>query len=470
MQRCNIIIVVTVLLSAIYKTGYSQDTSQKYLTDTIPAQWTYTSDFSQESPVTDKWWKSFNDPALDSLIEIGVKNNYDVLTAARRIKIAHASIKMSESGYYPSVSVDAGWVRNRSAAKLTNQNYPSTTSEYFNLGLNFSWQIDLFGQITQQVKEKKSQWKASRSQYDAAMVALCGNIATAYIQLRVWQNQYSLAVSHIKSQKIVSDMAEARFKSGLASMLDVSQARTVYYSTLSTLPMLNSAILTQINSIAILLGVYPDEIKPMLQAYKALPDYRQIVSVGVPLELLRRRPDIQTAEYLLAADAASVGVAKKDFLPILTLNGTVGVDSHNIKNIFTKDAFNYTIEPKLSWTVFDGLLRRNSVISAKEQLEISIENYNNTILIAYQDVENAMITYKYSLLNIDAVNPVISEASKSLELSIDLYKKGLSAFTNVVDAQLSLLEYSNSLITAQGKAITSLIALYESLGGGWEVK
>lgn len=470
MQRCNIIVVIAVLLSAIYKTGYSQNTSQKYLTDTIPAQWTYTSDFSQESPVTDKWWKSFNDPDLDALIDIGVKNNYDVLTAARRIKIAQASIKMAESDYYPSVAVDAGWIRNRSAANLTAQNSPNITSEYFNLGLNFSWQIDLFGQITQQVKEKKSQWKASRSQYDGAMVTLCGNIATAYIQLRVWQNQYSLAVTHIKSQKIVSDMAEARFKSGLASMLDVSQARTVYYSTLSTLPTLNAAIETQINSIATLLGVYPDEIKPMLQAYKPLPDYRQIVSVGVPLELLRRRPDIQTAEYLLAADAAAVGVAKKDFLPVLTLNGTVGFDSHNIKNIFTKDAFNYTIEPKLSWTVFDGLLRNNSVISAKEQMQISIENYNNTILMAYQDVENAMITYKYSLLNIDAVNPVISEANKSLELSIDLYKKGLSAFTNVVDAQLSLLEYSNSLITARGKAITSLIALYESLGGGWEVK
>lgn len=470
MQRRYIVMGLAALLSAVYITGYCQETSQKYITDSIPAQWTYMSDFSQESPVTDKWWKSFNDPYLDTLINIGVRNNYDVLTAARRIEIARASIRMAESGYFPSVGIAAGWIGNRSAGKIAGPDYPSTTENYFNLGLNFSWQIDLFGQITQQVKERRSQWKASRSQYDGAMVTLCGNIATAYIQLRVWQNQYTLAVNHIKSQKIVSDMAEARFNAGLASMLDVTQARTVYYSTLSTLPTLSSAIETQINSIATLLGVYPDKIKSMLQTHRPLPDYRQIVSVGVPLELLRRRPDIQTAEYLLAADAAAVGVAKKDFLPVLTLNGTIGFDSHNIKDIFTKDAFNYTIEPKLSWTVFDGLLRNNSVIAAREQLQISIENYNNTILTAYQDVENAMITYKYSLLNIDAVNPVITEANKSLELSIDLYKRGLSAFTNVVDAQLSLLEYSNSLITAQGRALTSLISLYESLGGGWEVK
>lgn len=263
-------------------------------------------------------------------------------------------------------------------------------------------------------------------------------------------------------------MTNARFKSGLSSLLDVTQAQTVYYSTLSTLPILNTAIQTQINIIATLIGVYPNEVKTMLESYKTLPDYKQIVSVGIPSELLRRRPDIRTAEYNLAADAAAVGVSKKDFLPMLTINGSVGYDAHNIKDIFKKESLNYTIQPQLTWTVFDGLLRKNSIISAKEQLQISIDNYNLTVMTAYQDVENAMISYRYALQSIEAYNAVVIEANKSLELSIDLYKKGLSDFTNVVNSQMSLLEYSNSLISSQGQALTSLISLYEALGGGWE--
>lgn len=465
MQWLKFITPMVITILATSTKVNAEENSTRYLNDTIPSHWTYSSTFSQTVPTQDAWWSSFNDSCLDSIIAIGINNNYDLLIAQRRINIARASINVSESNYYPTIGFDAGWIKNRTNP---SGNLQSITSDYFSMGLNMSWQIDLFGQITQQVKERKSQWKASKSQYEGAMVALCGNIATYYMQLRIWQAQYVLALNHIKSQKIVCDMTNARFKSGLSSLLDVTQAQTVYYSTLSTLPILNTAIQTQINIIATLIGVYPNEVKTMLESYKTLPDYKQIVSVGIPSELLRRRPDIRTAEYNLAADAAAVGVSKKDFLPMLTINGSVGYDAHNIKNIFKKESLNYTIQPQLTWTVFDGLLRKNSIISAKEQLQISIDNYNLTVMTAYQDVENAMISYRYALQSIEAYNAVVIEANKSLELSIDLYKKGLSDFTNVVNSQMLLLEYSNSLISSQGQALTSLISLYEALGGGWE--
>lgn len=428
------------------------------LHERLPQNWIYSSEFSQLSPSDDSWWRNFDDKCLDSLINIAIENNYDLQVAQKRIALAKSAVKIAQSGYYPGITMNAGWSKERVSG---------ATEDYYDLGLNFSWQIDLFGQITSQAKAKESLWKASKSQYDGAMVTLCANVAVAYINLRTWQTQYIVASTHLQLQKQVLEMTESRYKSGLASMLDVSQAKTIYLSTLASIAPLTANIEAQLNSIAILLGVYSDKLPESIRYYSSLPEVTALIPVGVPADLLRRRPDIKAAEFTVASYAAAIGVAKKDFLPVLSLNGGIGFKSGNINDLFHKDSFTYSIAPTLSWTVFDGLSRKYNYIEAKEQYMIGVDNYNNTVMTAIKEVQNAMISYKYVLMETQELENVMKEAFHSFQLSVDLYKRGLTGFTNVLTSEQSYLQYNNSLVTAKGKALLALISIYQALGGGW---
>ncbi len=436
----------------------AKESPDEWLRDSLPQQWAYASEFSQTLPTDDKWWLNFEDKSLDTLMSIAIDNNFDLQIAEKRIALAKSAVKIAQSGYYPSLSLNAGWSKDRSSG---------TTSDYYDLGLNFSWQIDLFGQITSQAKSKKALWQATKSQYDGVMVTLCANVATAYINLRTWQAQFIVATTHLQSQKQVLEMTEARFKSGLASMLDVSQAKTVYLSTLASIAPLKANIESQLNSIAILLGIYAENIPISAIEIAPLPNVNELVPVGVPMDLLRRRPDIKEAEYTLASYAVAIGIAKKDFLPTLTLDGGIGFKSSKLDNMFDDKSFTYTIAPMLTWTIFDGLSRKYQLIEAKEQYMIGIDNYNNAVMTAVKEAQNAMISYRYMLEETRELEDVTNEAFNSLKLSIDLYKRGLTSFTNVLTSQQTYLQYNNSLVSAKGKTLLSLISIYQALGGGW---
>lgn len=449
---------ITLVLTFIFSIqGNSQ--SNKLLNDSMPQTWKYISEFSQTLPSEDKWWKTFDDSTLDTLIDMAIKENDNMLVALKRIELAKSAVKIAQSGYYPTISMNAGWSRERTSG---------VTDNYFDLGLNFNWQIDLFGQITSQVKAKKALLNATKNQYYGAMVTLCANVATAYVNLRTWQAQYLVATTHMESQKQVLEMTEARFKSGLASMLDVSQAKTVYLSTLASIAPLSANIEAQINSIAILLGVYSDKLPHGLQEFVSLPSSYILIPVGVPTDMLRRRPDIMEAENNVAAYAASIGIAKKDFLPTLSLNGNIGFKSGKLDDLFKDNSFNYTIAPTLSWAIFDGFSRKYNLIEAKEQYIIAIDEYNSTVLTAVKEVQNAMISYRYMLIEVQELEKVTNEALNSLKLSIDLYKRGLSSFNNVLTSQQTYLQYNNSLVSAKGKTLLAAISIYQALGGGWE--
>lgn len=449
-----------VMIFVLFSCDYISAAEKDPLRDSLPQHWVYASEFSQTLPTDDRWWLNFEDKCLDTLINMAIVNNYDLRIAQKRIALAKSAMRIAQSEYYPAFDMNLGWVKERTSG---------TNDHYFDLGLNFSWQIDLFGQITSQVKVEKALWHASKSQYEGAMVTLCANVANAYINLRTWQAQYVVATTHLQSQKQVLEMTEARFKSGLASMLDVSQAKTVYLSTLSSIAPLTANIEMQLNSIAILLGIYKEGLPVSINVVTSLPEINALIPVGVPMDLLRRRPDIKEAEYTLASYAASVGVNQEDFLPTLSLNGSIGFKSRKLKDIFEDASFTYSIAPTLSWTVFDGLKRRYKWIEAKEQYQIGVDNYNNTVMTAVKEVQNAMISYKYMLQEVNELKDVSDEAYKSLVLAVDLYKRGLTSFTNVLTSQQTYLQYNNSLVSAQGKTLLALISIYQALGGGWDI-
>ncbi|MCM1138512.1 MAG: efflux transporter outer membrane subunit [Muribaculum sp.] len=437
----------------------------RYLEQPMPERWTYTPEVSDIMPNEDAWWKSFNDPLLDSLITVGVENNYNIRMAMSRIEMARQVVGQVRAGYFPSISINAGYTKSRISGATSGKDAPASNSSYFSLGADVSWEIDLFGRITAQVKEKKASVEVSKADYMASMVSITADIASYYMELRTLQAELTVAEEHLKSQQQVLNIAEARHEAGLVSKLDVAQAKTVFYSTEAALPALKANIRTTINAIAILLGTYPDKLYGTLGVVRPQPRHKVLISTGIPIELLRRRPDIIVAEKELAVYAAQLGIAKKDFLPALSLNGSIGVSSHRMDDMFKKNSFEYTIAPTLSWTLFDGLSRRYAVAEARTQMEIGIEDYNLTVITAVQEVDNAISSYNSAVETIEIDRKVFEQSQEEFNLSLEQYKEGLSAFTNVVDAQISWLNYANSLVEAKGNALASLIQLYQALGG-----
>lgn len=414
-----------------------------------------------------EWWGMFDDPILDSLLVRGVENNYNVAMAARRMEIARQTLNQARSLYFPEFGLSLGWSKSRTSGARVSSGTPATNSSAFTAGVDMSWQIDLFGKITAGVKQRRSQWRASRAEYDGAMLTLRANIASAYIQLRLLQAEMDVTRAHMESQKGVYDMAKARFEAGLASKLDVAQAATVYYQTLATTPALESAIESTLNSLTILMGEMPGSMDRLLTDRTEIPNPGRILGAGMPMELIRRRPDIAGAEAQVAAAAEALGIARKDYLPTLTLNGSIGTAAHRAGDLFKRNALEYSIAPTLSWTIFDGMARKYGVISAREQMEAEIDNYNLTVITAVSDVDNALAGYKSAMKQIDYYAQVVEQSKKALDKSVDLFRSGLASFSDVEDSQLNYLNYTNSWLEARAKAATALVSLYEALGGGW---
>lgn len=445
----------------------AQETGQ-WLCDSMPQAWQMTPQSSQTLPADDQWWHTFKDPVLDRLISLAVANNYNVAAAIKRIDMARKSIRETEAGYFPTISLNGGWSRTQEAGAMSSPVGPSEKSSGFSLGATMNWEIDVFGRVRTAAKAKKAAYQATRADYDAVLVSLCAELATAYMQLRTCQKQLAVAQAHIKLQERVVKITEARYEADLGNMLDVTQARTVLFNTQSSLPSLRGEIKTLVNSIAILTGEYPSQLGLDLAEEKPLPTYRCMVNTGVPSDLLRRRPDIVEAEMTLGEYAAQIGVAKKDFLPTLSFTGTIGTAAHNAGDLFGEHSLSYSVAPQLSWTLFDGLARNYRTAEAKLQFEAAIDTYNLTVMNAVEEVDNALINYDSTLEGIELQQKVVTESEKALNLAIELYTSGLTAFSNVVDGQMNWLESENSLVVLEGKALSTLITLYKALGGGWE--
>ncbi len=443
------------------------DNSQDWLLDSIPQQWSYQSAYTQKLPTEDNWWKTFEDPTLDSLINMAEEKNYNLAAALSRIEMAKRTLDVAKSAYFPKINLSAGWTKGQSSGASGPVVTKSSPYDYFSLGASMQWEIDIFGKITQNVKANKAAFNASKAEYDGVMVSLAANVAKAYINLRTYQNELLVANSHLGEQEKVLKIVEARFKAGIASMLEVSQSRTVVASTRASIPPLEAMIESSINSIALLTASYPDEIYSWLSQPAPMPKVVYGANLGIPADLLRRRPDIVQAEYQLAEYAAQVGMAKKDFLPTLSLTGSIGTQAHEAKNLFGDHSMYWDINPTLSWTLFDGLARNYKTAEAKAALEAAVDSYNYTVMNAIVEVSNATTTFKSTMQTIQLTDDVIENSKQSLDLAIDRYKKGISPFNNVVDAQISYLTNQDSQITAQGKALTAVVNLYEALGGGW---
>ena len=436
--------------------------------DSLPARWEYLPAADGRTiSIDDTWWKNFDDQLLDTLVSRGLAANYDLQNAVNNISIALNTYRSARSDYFPQFTASAAWQKERTSSKTGTG--PAATRSYWTAQAAISWQVDLFGKITEQAKAKKNLWQASQAEWTATMLSVTSQIITQYITLREAQMQLDLTQRHARSQLEVVDMVIARNEAGVASMLDVAQAKTVYYSTIAQIPVYENTVAASINAIAVLLGTYPDKLPPAIyDTNDTLPQYRHIIPAGIPVDLLRRRPDIIETEKTVAAYAAQLGVAKKDFLPTLTLDGTISTMATDITDLFSKGTLAYTIAPTLSWSFATGGEQIYNRRIAAETLQSGINSYNLAVLTAVEETNNALTDYFNALKHVRMVDDVVMWARKSLSLSVDLYKNGLTPFSNVVDAQETLLQYETQAVTVRADALTALVQIYTALGGGWD--
>lgn len=436
--------------------------------DSLPSYWTIDRNFNPQLPSESDWWKSFGDPTLTALVELAEKQNYDLQTMAHRIEMARLSWESARSSYFPTITAAAGWNRAQSAGRVSGSS-ASPASSYFSLGANLSWELDIFGRVAAQSKAGKADYKVTQAQYNSAMISLAANVAKAYFNLRSTQMQIESTIEDIRSQEKIVSMTETRFNVGLVSKLDVAQARTVLYSSQAELPRLEGLETAAINSLAMLTGMMPgnlaDQLSTPSEPTLLLPDPFRVVNTGVPADLLRRRPDIIEAENQLAAYAAQLGLAKKEFLPTLSISGYIGTESHRLDGLFKSHSLAYNVAPTLSWTIFDGMARSYKTAQAREQMLAGIESYNNTVTQAYCETLTALNTYSADLRQITMLRQVNVQCAEELHLSVERYKQGLASFNDVANAQISVLNYKNNLIQARASALDALVEIYVALGG-----
>ena len=415
------------------------------------------------------WWVELNDSVLDSLINLAVSNNQDVFVAMDNILAARASHRIAQSAFYPSITLERGWAKSKSSRNLSDDtDYISdVTQSNWLFALNASWEIDIFGSIRAQAKEAKFGYEAKIELYNATIMSLTADMASYYAQLRMMQQQLIVAVKNIESQKEILNITEVRFNAGLASQLDVAQAKSVYYNTKASVPILQSSIDNQIYTICQLAGVFPQTLYNWLVVPEEIPSYLKVIAIGTCEEMLANRPDVSAAFIKTKAAKESLNGAKRNFSPQFFVDGSFGFQAQALNKTFNSNSINYSISPRISWTFFQGGNLFNSLKQEKANYDAAIRNYNSVVLKATEEVSSAISAYKGRIKQVVSLKELVVQGESMLSLSLDLYKRGLTDFQNVLDAQRSLLEYQNSLVSAEGNTLTALINLYRAIGSGW---
>ncbi|MBO7192874.1 MAG: TolC family protein [Bacteroidaceae bacterium] len=473
MRKVSILLFIT-LIAAADRTAAQQYREQENAVQDgvliempLPKNWSDGAFFNQELPVDDEWWRNFNDPVLDSLITVACESNYSVLSAMENIKKARAAWRVAQSNLMPEFNLGIGWQRAKTSGNIASTMYNEAWEGEFSTAVSMQWQADVFGSIYMRSKAQKKLFMATEEEYNAVMVSLVANVATTYFSLRQSLAEMWVLRENAASQREILNITISRYDSGLASKLDVAQARSVYQSTLAQIPAMQATIDSYRNAMAVLLGTFPEELDGWLNEGYALPTYIAPIGVGIPAQLLRRRPDIRAAEKQVEANAALLGATKRDWFPQLLISGSIGFASGEMKSLFRSRSFTWEIAPTIKWNIFGGNDRVNATREARATLDGSILDFNEKMLTALQEVESAMSGYENSITQIVALREAVNQNEKTLDLSLELYKQGLTPFQNVLDAQRSLLTYENYLVQAQGGSLIYLVQLYEALGGGW---
>ncbi len=422
---------------------------------------------SLPEPNNGNWWRVFDDPELNVLVELAVKNNPDVRIAVHRVDASRALRDFTMGQYYPTVDAFGSYERSQDSKDGVVQTRKIPKSiDLHSAGLDFVWEIDLFGRIKRSVESSQASYEASIEDYRNVMVTLLSEVCDNYIEYRTTQARIAYARDNVQIQKETLELTRSRYKSELVGELDVRQAEFNLANTQSVIPTLLIAEEAFCNRLAVLQGKMPGELKEELGPYTKLPSISEKVTIGLPADLLRYRPDIRSAERQLAAQTAQIGVATADLYPSLQLTGNFEIQSRRFTGLGNINNRAYVWGPDLRWNIFEGNRIKNNIrIQEATALELLV-NWENTVLLAVEDVRNAVTSYVEQTQRRDYLQASVKAALRSVDLVETQYKTGLTDFQNVLDTQRTLFLQQDSLAISEGLVLKNLVQVYKAFGAG----
>ena len=431
----------------------------------IPEAWSQTpasvSPTSTASGELSQWWTIFNDPLLVSLVERSVQANLDLRQAELRIRQARAALTMSNAGRGPTADL--------SAAASRSQASGGDPGSLYRAGFDASWELDLFGGIKRGTEAAEADLEVAEENRRQLQVSLAAEVAIGYMEVRGVQEQLLITRKNLATQQHSADLVQLQFKSGLIGGLDSARAQADTASAAARIPPLESALNQAIQGLGILLALEPGALfNELLPSGDTVPEALLAAPIGLPAELLRRRPDIRAAEAQIHAATARIGVAEADLFPKVTLNGSLGLQDQELGSLLDWGRRVWSLGPSVNWRLFDlGRVRASFALQENLQ-EQSALAYQQTILKALLEVENALTAATLEQRHRQALLTVLAANRQTLKLSSQLYAAGQIDFLAVLDAQRSLYASEDALAQSTKASATYLIALYKGLGGGWE--
>jgi len=418
------------------------------------------------------WWRVLNDPALTSLIESAYRQNLDLKTAGTRVLQARAQRNISAGNLFPQTQNLIGDYAHVQISKNLNvlgnpQVGLPTNLDVWATGLNASWELDFWGRIRRNIESSSAELSASVEGYHDALVTLVADVATNYVQIRTYQQRIAYARRNVEIQKGSLRLAEARLKAGKGTSLDVKQARSSLGQTESTIPPLVIGLRQANDRLCVLLGLPPEDLTlPLHEA--PIPTTPAEVAVGIPADLLQRRPDVRRALREAAAQSAQIGVAEADFYPAIGVTGFIGYTADDLRHLFAESSFTGLILPNFQWKILNYGRILNNVRGQDAHFQEKVLEYQQTVLSAGREVEDALVGFLQYQLQARSLADSVNEAEGAVQLVQAQYQGGLVDFNRVFTTQSQLVAVEDQLATARGSIVLSLISAYRALGGGWQ--
>ena len=418
------------------------------------------------------WWKVLDDPTLDRLIERARSNNPDIGIAVTRIRESRAQLAMARGERQPAV--DAGGSINRAQQSddgPLQQVAPANgfvPQSLYELSIDAGWELDVFGRVRRTVESAEAGYQASIEDYRDVLVTLLAEVALTYIDVRATQLRIVFADANADIQRDALTLAEDRFHSGVASKLDVAQARSNLVSTQAMVLSLKITLHQALNRLSVLLGENAGNTDFLLGSSARLPDARMVVGVGVPADVLRQRPDIRHAERLLAAQTAQIGVATANLYPSFSLGGFFGLQSRTPGNLLNRSSVTYGLQAPVQWSLLSGGRLKGNIQMQTEKADRLRLSYENTVLRAIEEVDNAINGFILNQQRQQYLQQAATATSEAASLVLVQYNTGVTDFNNVLVTQRDLLSRQDQAVLAQAQVLGDLIALYKALGGGWD--
>ncbi len=424
------------------------------------------------------WWHVLDDPVLNNLIDTACKQNLSLQVAGLRILEARALLGIAVGLQYPQAqSLDGGYTymkTSRNAPPLSEfpdriLDQTDNTAHLYEIGFNAAWELDFWGKFRRGVEAADAGLAASIASYDTLLVLLTAEVASAYLVIRTFEQRLQYARSNVEIQERGLKIAEVRFKGGETSELDVQQARSLLHNTQSTIPVLEISIRQAQNGLCVLLGIPPTDLSKLLKGIAPIPSVPGEIAVGIPADLLRRRPDIRLAEFQAASQGALIGVAEADLYPHFAIGGSIGFAAGNGNSLFSGDSLVGFISPfTFKWDIFNYGRIKNNVRIQDARFEQLMVTYQNTVLEAAREVENGLIGFIRTQQQEKYLSQAAKAADRATQLALLQYREGLTDYTRVLNTQQLLVNQQDNLASSQGDVVRYLITVYKSLGGGWE--